>query len=718
MSSVMAEPPSTETRSPDPAWLSRALPQYLLVGAVTAAIVLTRLGATTLDDHEAKAALAGEGIIAPSRWLIQSPGQAPVPADTPAHRWLIPTNNGRPRLVKTPLPYWCIALVGLARGKVDEWTARLPSAVSAILCAWVTLALGRRMLSARAALMGALFLATTIGFQKWARNARPEMMLCLFITAAMACFYFGLVATSRPRRAAWMMGFWLAMALANLTKQFMPLLLALPLTAFVFWRSHDRAEESGAVPAGSARRSLAIYLIATAAAVAAGLAAPAAGAGELWPELGASATTGNIALMAALIAAPLLWYAFRARPCLAVARLLPTAVPGTVIMFAAFLPWMWYMTRLFGSAGEIFNEQVAERAAGTGGWSEQSPTYYMLPLITLTLPWLGFLPGAFGCAWVKRLAARRHALVYLFLWSVLLIALLTLSAGKRPHYILPMLPALSLLMGLAAEDVFFGHRWLSARLGRLVGFGYAAVLLAAPAAMAVMWGISAAGAEAIAAKIDKARQPSLLLLALRDPQRWLQLLIVTLLAALAGLAALRATMRGRLAGVMPSLLAAAAMIYSGFHAGGPLWDDRAAVADFGRRAAEIVPHDEPVASVGDPQSKTVYYFGRDIPSVYFLAGEPPERWETAPAHLAEFLRRPAPARLLRDPKRVAWMFCYGPSVRWLVPLGYQVVLQVQGEQERKLLFALLRNSAAPAAAPTGEPRGDSRRPAAGPTSGR
>ena len=102
---------------------------------------------------------------------------------------LIPVNNGQPRLKKTPLGYWCIA--GLARLLGDQWvtelTVRLPSAISAVLCALVVLALGRYMFGWQAAFLAAVMFATTVGFQKWGRRGRPDMLMCLLMTAAMAC---------------------------------------------------------------------------------------------------------------------------------------------------------------------------------------------------------------------------------------------------------------------------------------------------------------------------------------------------------------------------------------------------------------------------------------------------------------------------------------------------------------------------------------------------
>jgi len=673
-------------------WWYRPGVQYALAAAVMAAIALFRLGAISLDDHEAKAALAGRAMIGSPEWLLPGPDGRSVPPDTPLNRWLVPVNNGRPRLVKTPLPYWCIAVVGLARGRVDEWTARLPAAISAVLCVLVALALGRRVFSPRAALMGALMLAATVGFQKWGRNARPEMMLCLFITVAMSCFYAGVTARGRAGRAGWMLAFWVAMGMANLAKQFLPLLLGLPLLTFVLWRAGDRAEQAAARPPGSARRDLAKFLLAFAAVVAANQLGATSVAG-LWTRVGVSPTAGSLAVKALLVALPLAWLALRVRPWPDLARLVPVSIPGLVLMFAAFLPWMWYMRELFPQAGGVFNEQVAQRAAGTGKWVQSGPQYYLLPLVTLTLPWIGFLPGAFACPWMRRFSGNRHALMYLFLWSVGFIGLLTLSAGKREHYILPALPAVCLLMGFVAEDVFFEHRWIRGRLSRVLGMGYVAAGLAGPVGAAVLYGVSALGAGLIKQAIAEAEDPPRMLLRLGDSARWLHLLLVTAAAAGPMLAAWVAIRRRRSAPVFRLMLAAIVILYVGYHSAGELWDRRAQAADFARCAARTVPPDAPVANLGDPQAKTVFYFGRNIPNLYFLAGRATGDWNDGRSTPKYLMRNPGYTRFLKDPSNVPWLFCYGKHVKLVRPLGFEPVLRMRSEQKKQTVFMLLRNSA-------------------------
>lgn len=655
------------------AWFYRPAASYALVGAIAALIVFLRLGLTTLEEHEAKAALAARGMIRSDAWLVQGETQEDLPADTPRNRLLIPIFNGRPRLKKTPLGYWCIAAAAaLGRtGDVNELAARLPSAIAAVLCAWVTLALGRRCFSPRAALWGAVMLATSVGLQKWGRNGRPEMVLCLLTTAAMASFHTGLTAKTRARRAVWMLVFWLLMGLANLTKQFFPLLLGLPLIAFVFW--HEQRQRQGETPLadGSSRRLLAWYCLATAAAIAMGILATVVLGAVPWPFAAAGKTTVNIAVMAALICGPLIWYGLKTRGWRRVLGLLPTAVPGIVIMCAAFLPWILHMQGLFGQGSELLGEQVAERAAGTGKWTTASPHYYLVPLVTLTLPWVGFLPGAFASPWLKRFAQHRRGLVYLFLWAAGLIALATLSAVKRDHYLLPAVPAVCLLMGFVAEDVFFEHRWISARLGRALGIAYGAAFVLTPLAVAVAWLASVHGIGRLRLLAD-------------EPARWVHMLIVGGIVAVPAGAALSFSLRRRLRPVLALLVASVAAIYVGYHLRGDLWDDREPVARFATAASQMAGSDAVVAW-GDPQAKTVFYFGRYIPNALW----------TRDRLIAQHGQTEGTVRWkawIGDRRNAAWLFTYQPEVDRLASFGFRPAMQVQGMQRKQLLFTLMKQT--------------------------
>src|SRR5437764_13093890 len=47
--------------------------------------------------------------------------------------WVVPQLYGEPMLTKPPLAYWLVALLSVPFGQVTAWSARLPSALAAII---------------------------------------------------------------------------------------------------------------------------------------------------------------------------------------------------------------------------------------------------------------------------------------------------------------------------------------------------------------------------------------------------------------------------------------------------------------------------------------------------------------------------------------------------------------------------------------------------------
>jgi 4-amino-4-deoxy-L-arabinose transferase-like glycosyltransferase len=649
---------SADTPAP-PAWRA-----YLLVGALSGLVVFWRLGAEAMDDHECHAALTARTMVHPDRWLV--PGELDgrtyaIPPNTPLNHWLVPVENGRPRLVKTPLGYWLIAAGSLTGGEVTSFTARLPSAAAGVLTALLALALGRRLLTPRAALLGALMLATSYGFQRWSRNARPEALLTLLMTAAMACFYFSLAARGARRRLAWTAGFWIALGLANLAKPFVPLLLAWPVVAFVCWR---RAARRGDEPAlRRLRRFLAGSLLG-AVLVACISTVPQL---RWWRAVGVGTEPGYYATFAVLLGGPMLWLLVRSRGWRPVGALLPTALPGLAVMLLLFVPWMAYMARLFpGLAGDVFRHQVTERTAGASGWEVNRPWLYVESLTTYAFLWLPLLPGAVAVALSRRLSRGRAGRVYLLLWAAGLVLLFTAAAGKRDHYMLPVLPPLFLLCGSFVDALL--RRAPRGRTARLLGGLYAAV---------------AVGTVAIVAALTSAV----------PDQRHLHVLAVTVggaaPVALAGLL----TLRGRPRVLVPLVAAAAAVVYTAHGAATELWDSRGPVRRFARTAGAVVPPNADVRHWKEPEPNVVFYFGRQLPAA---------QWAVADA--AERHGRPEARRRLRawmkSPDAPPWLVGYGEDAPRLARWGYRPELVTAGAERQRRIFTLFRKVPPDASAST------------------
>jgi 4-amino-4-deoxy-L-arabinose transferase-like glycosyltransferase len=320
-------------------------------------------------------------------------------------------------------------------------------------------------------------------------------------------------------------------------------------------------------------------------------------------------------------------------------------------------------------ASQVFSDQVADRAAGTGSWSPDDPSKYLTGLLTLSLPWVGLL-GCVATPLMKRFADRRRPLTYLLLWCAGLVALFASAAGKREHYILPMIPALCLLMGFVAEDVFFRHRWISPRLARTLSLGYGLAAPVGVATVAVLWALGVGQLQ------------------------WGPLMVVAVLAGVPVAAAGAQGLRGRLPHVPVLLVAGFGLLMVGYWQVYPMHDDRRGIEEFAREVARLVPEDEPLHHFGDPQAKTVFYAGRQIPGLNWpiwhemwrRSGEPPR-----PAAVQAELAR----RLEGQPAFAPWIVGYQaalgkrrPEADRLAELGYEVVHEYHGIQERRYVFTL------------------------------
>ncbi|HEU4403562.1 MAG TPA: glycosyltransferase family 39 protein [Candidatus Polarisedimenticolia bacterium] len=140
--------------------------------------------------------------------------------------WAVLHDNGQPYLEKPPLYFWLAAAVSRAAGGVSELTVRLPASLAALLGVVSLFYLGRDLFGRRVGALAGLILATSWKYFMEARWGRPDMLWTLFLTFACLAFH-------RAYRAGgargWLLGFYLAMGLAILTKG--PAGLVLPLLA-------------------------------------------------------------------------------------------------------------------------------------------------------------------------------------------------------------------------------------------------------------------------------------------------------------------------------------------------------------------------------------------------------------------------------------------------------------------------------------------------------
>ena len=131
------------------------------------------------------------------------------------HNWLLPTNNGIPRLQKPPLLYWLIIASYKILG-VNEAAARLPIALAVVATVALIFFIGEKLSDYWRGFIAGLIYLSFCGTFLLARIVMPEPLVTAFMTGAMFCGICGY--ERRRHRRLWFAAVWIFVALACLTK--------------------------------------------------------------------------------------------------------------------------------------------------------------------------------------------------------------------------------------------------------------------------------------------------------------------------------------------------------------------------------------------------------------------------------------------------------------------------------------------------------------------
>ncbi len=172
--------------------------------------------------------------------------------------WAYPTIDGRPWLEKPPLPWWLVVAAGRIAGGVDEFVARLPSAIAAMLMVLGVAVLAARHYGPGIGLLAGAVQATTAWTVQRGRLAEADVLLACLITWAIAAFdRIGADADepapgARWRRARW--AFFVLLGLTALVKGigFGAALILAAVAVAIVWRRDRVGSRRLVFPAGAA----------------------------------------------------------------------------------------------------------------------------------------------------------------------------------------------------------------------------------------------------------------------------------------------------------------------------------------------------------------------------------------------------------------------------------------------------------------------------------
>ena len=147
-------------------------------------------------------------------------------------------------------------------------------------------------------------------------------------------------------------------------------------------------------------------------------------------------------------------------------------LPGIGIFLALTVPWFWLVSaRNPGFADFFFIHEHFDRFL-TDEAQREGPLWYFVPVLLIGfLPWTSLLPRLVREAWPRRPGAQFQPERLALIWAIFVFAFFSKSNSKLPSYILPMFPALALLLGQTLARMrpaeLKRHLWLPALLWTL-----------------------------------------------------------------------------------------------------------------------------------------------------------------------------------------------------------------------------------------------------------
>jgi len=156
-------------------------------------------------------------------------------------------------------------------------------------------------------------------------------------------------------------------------------------------------------------------------------------------------------------------------------------VSGMLLFLVITAPWFLLVAQRNPEFLEFFFIHEHLQRFTQNAHSRTGPVYYFIPLLVVGfLPWVMQLSGAFRKAWRTR--CRDFSSSWLLAcWSAVIFAFFSASHSKLPGYIIPIFPALAMLVGIKLDQVLgqsnsLGVSWklqaIAFAILSAVGFGF------------------------------------------------------------------------------------------------------------------------------------------------------------------------------------------------------------------------------------------------------
>jgi 4-amino-4-deoxy-L-arabinose transferase-like glycosyltransferase len=145
---------------------------------------------------------------------------------------------------------------------------------------------------------------------------------------------------------------------------------------------------------------------------------------------------------------------------------------GTIIVL--LVAASWYLLAWWQAGSEFFRRQILDENLyrflenEQGGPSRDHSWYYYVPALCAGMfPWSLFFPALAHFFYHAREESREPRLRYPLVWCLTGLVLFSLASGKRSNYLLPLYPAVALLLGVWWRELVEGTLASAALVKRL-----------------------------------------------------------------------------------------------------------------------------------------------------------------------------------------------------------------------------------------------------------
>jgi 4-amino-4-deoxy-L-arabinose transferase-like glycosyltransferase len=316
--------------------------------------------------------------------------------------WLTPRLNGLKYFEKPPLQYWTTAIAYEAFG-ISEWTSRLWTALTGFVGVLVVGYTALRLYDRRTGLFAATVTASSLAYLLLAHFNTLDMGLTLFMTTTLCAVL--LARDARMRETA----------------------------------PEGHCGSAGRAAPASSRNWMLVA----------------------WASLAlATLSKGPVAVV--LCGGALVVYLAIARDWTLLRML--NLMRGLALFVLIAGPWFIAVSKANREFAQFFFIHEHVERFLTTEHRREGPLWYFVPVVIVgSLPWLSLLPKAIVDGWR---AAPRHGFAperLLIAYVAVVFVFFSLSGSKLPSYVLPLFPALAILLGRTLTRI--GQSSLTIHLG-------------------------------------------------------------------------------------------------------------------------------------------------------------------------------------------------------------------------------------------------------------